>query len=373
MANLAPGKFHYDAENNLLICFLCEVAANPRTLDAHLRENHKLTFPLPNTRGAIASWAKGLGAHEDLQSMNISGLIPAIPHIPIHRQSLRCDTCGVYMNEWSSIKNHLHSSHRIKPSQIPRAELPVTPDVATQAIFKRPIRFTEVEAPTLETQASEEIDAENAFLLTALAQHEKLVASAASAREVIPRDLPDTERTPWLNQTGWLEHLKGRNSRILSDSISLPGASEKDLQTLCSIAKTLVFALNKKALLEFCPLILRMILNSSRADDIADEALTFGVLPATLNSYALELQHMLYYLVRATRSPKAAQKYSVRLNDTLRSLLGALGRATNDKEDDTQLVTRLQALLVDINQQKLRSNSIYSPLLAYLSAATINP
>ena len=230
-----------------------------------------------------------------------------------------------------------------------------------------------MEAPTLETQASEEIDAENAFLLTSLAQHEKLVASVFSAREVIPRDLPDTERTPWLNQTGWLEHLNGRNSRILSNAISLSGASEKDLQTLCSVAKTLVFALNKKASSKSCPPILRMILNSSRADDIADEALIFGVLPATLNSYALELQHMLCYLVRATRSPEAAQKYGVRLNDTLRSLLGALGRAIDDKEDDTQLVARLQGLLVDINQQKFRSNSMYSPLLAYLSAAAINP
>ena len=85
----APVKFLYDAENNLLICLLCESATNPRTLDAHLRDSHRLTFPASSTRDAIASWAKGLRAHEDLQSMNINGPIPAIPHIPIHRQSLR--------------------------------------------------------------------------------------------------------------------------------------------------------------------------------------------------------------------------------------------------------------------------------------------
>ncbi len=130
------------------------------------------------------------------------------------------------------------------------------------------------------------------------------------------------KKTPWLNQTGWLQHLKGRNSRILSNATSLPGASEKNLQTLYSIAKILVFALNKKASSESCPPILRMILNSSRVDEIADEALIFGVLPATLNSYALELQHMLCYLVRATRSPEPAQQHGV-----LRSVKKAEGRS----------------------------------------------
>ena len=372
MANPPSEKFLYDTENNLLICLLCESATNPRTLDAHLRDSHKLTFPASNTRSAIAAWAKGLRAHEDLHSMNIDGPILAIPNIPIHRQSLRCNECNLCLNEWSSMENHLRSQHQIRPSDFPRAKLPVTLNVTTQAIFKRPIRFTEVEAPSAEKQASEEPDAENAFLITALAQHEELVARAATAREIIPQDLPDTERTPWLNQTGWLEHLKGRNSRVLSTATNLPGPNEGELQKLCSVAKTLVSTLNKKASSQSCPPILRMILNSSRADDIADEALTFGVLPATLNSYALELEHMLCYLVRATRTTEAHQQHGVTLDATQRSLLAALGHAIKEA-DVTESAAKLEALLVNLIQQKLRSNSMHSPLLAYLSAAAINP
>lgn len=62
-----PGAegFSYDEENHLLICLLCKCAVNLQTLDAHLRDNYRVTFPLPAERGAIAQWAKGLTAYQD--------------------------------------------------------------------------------------------------------------------------------------------------------------------------------------------------------------------------------------------------------------------------------------------------------------------
>ena len=370
-----PGAegFSYDEENHLLICLLCKCAVNLQTLDAHLRDNHRVTFLLPAERGAIAQWAKGLTAYQDFQSMNITGPILAIPHIPVEHQSLKYTSCGLCLNEWSSMENHLRNTHNIRPAETTRAQLPVESNVTTRPIFKRPIRFTEVIAPSLEKQPSEEPDTESTFLIKALAKHEESVARTATAREIIPRNLPNTERTPWLNQTGWLEHLKGRNSRILSSATNISSASEVGLQKLCTIDKTLVSSLNRNALSESCPPILRMILDSTRANDIAEEALTFGVLPTTLNTYALELQHMIYYLFRATIDDQAFQQHGIRLDDTQISLLEALGHALDARESDTQLTAKLQALLVNINQQKLKSNSMHSPLLAYLSAAAINP
>ena len=102
-------------------------------------------------------------------------------------------------------------------------------------------------APTLEKELFEEPDPENAFLIRALANYEEAVARIVTAREIIPQNFPDTERTPWLNQTGWLEHLKGRNSRVLSNATKLPGASKVGLQKLCTIAKELVSSLNRTA------------------------------------------------------------------------------------------------------------------------------
>lgn len=81
----------------------------------------------------------------------------------------------------------------------------------------------------------------------ALAKHEEAVARIVTAREIITQNLPDAERTPGLNQTGWLEHLKGRNSRVLSNATKFPGASKVGLQKRCTIAKELVSSLNRTA------------------------------------------------------------------------------------------------------------------------------
>ena len=205
------------------------------------------------------------------------------------------------------MENHLRSNHSTRLGDVIRANLPVQSNITNQTIFKRPIHYTDVIAPSLEKELSEEPNADKALLILALAKYEEQVAQAATAREIIPRDLPDTERTPWLNQIGWLEHVKGLNSRVLSSATHLPAVSETTLQKLCTIARNLVSDLNKKASYEMCPPILRQVLNSTRANDIADDALTFSVLPMTLSLYSLELHHMLCYLVRATKDEQTIQ------------------------------------------------------------------
>ena len=87
-----------------------------------------------------------------------------------------------YGRDRTSIENHLQSNHNIRPGEVIRAQLPVEPDITTQMIFKRPIRYTEVIAPTLQKQASEVPDAESAFLIMALADHAEQVAYTAFAR-----------------------------------------------------------------------------------------------------------------------------------------------------------------------------------------------
>ena len=87
-----------------------------------------------------------------------------------------------YGRDRISVENHLHSNHNIRPGEVISAQLPVEPDITTQMIFKRPIRYIEVIAPTLQKQASEVPDAESAFLIMALADHVEQVAHTASAR-----------------------------------------------------------------------------------------------------------------------------------------------------------------------------------------------
>ena len=64
----------------------------------------------------------------------------------------------------------------------------------------------------------------------------------------------------------------------------LLGALEIKLQKLCAITWILSFSLNKTASSESCPPILRMILNSARINDIAEEAPTSCVSSTTLHA-----------------------------------------------------------------------------------------
>jgi hypothetical protein len=133
----------------LLICVVCEIALQPKTIRRHHRGTAHMD-PALVSQANIDNLVKELGVREDDVLDAVSTPCPAIPGIPFRRSGLHCafPTCGHARVSRKNMAEHVRVDHL---STIKQWE-PQTH--AVQAIFKSNSKYYPVNPPT-ETEVPE--------------------------------------------------------------------------------------------------------------------------------------------------------------------------------------------------------------------------
>ncbi|KAL8829878.1 MAG: hypothetical protein Q9170_005984 [Blastenia crenularia] len=216
----------------------------------------------------MTAWSATLATCQNIDDFEARNAQPnKIDVLQLHLTGVRCKFphCGKVYNSGKSIRKHLSERHHCRGKDQEQA---TKSGIPYQQIFQRRNVYTEVEPlprplpppkPPLE-----------AFITENLQEHEKQQAEQQTKR-IIRSATHVTDRTPWLDRTGWPTHLAGLDSRKLMDSARLTGDDEPRIQRACAVTETLLLDCQKKYGPERRPRRVWQILESRKSEEFKDK------------------------------------------------------------------------------------------------------
>jgi hypothetical protein len=309
--------FHHLDEFRLLVCKACRYAVLRPQLNRHLGDHHK-DLSAAHRRAIIdeLSQLAVLQRDEEVRSMRLPdpGQL-ALPCLPVHdgfRCTLRgscdfcdgscsacdaCDSCDYVAGSIRSIQNHCRG-----PPHNWRKSRKVTgyPWVAVrcQTFFTKRslVRYFEVSAGP--QPGPDATHAGRAGQLEAIRQQyqAKLEQKRALVRQVAPLEV-----NPWLEKTGWTEHLRGQSPTAMEALVSAPVDGSPHVGLLKRTGKLfdlIMLQALKTARPGVCGSFSLFAVNSLEAGMEARLPLRVNLEKDTVRRYSDVWKKILYYILR---------------------------------------------------------------------------
>ncbi len=138
--DIGKALFHHDQTYDLLVCKLCHIAVNPKTLAAHLRISHEAIDA--DVRRQLAESLIDLPVATSHEELALPSCPLAISYITVTKD-YKCSKCGKCLGAVKSMAKHIRD-HRRGFSGGPSIS---SIDVLIHPIFAQPPVLVEVQAP----------------------------------------------------------------------------------------------------------------------------------------------------------------------------------------------------------------------------------